>query len=108
MQFPSTPSMPSAEQPKRRGRPPSDGVVFVKKDLLLANQNCRSKEEDVVSVSQLKKMRDIPKKPMSEAQKAHIKNLLEGNAKRHSLGFRGFVACTCRTEACEAYQGEEA
>ena len=87
MQFPSTPSMPSmpsGEQPKRRGRPPSDGVVFVKKDLLLANQNCRSKEEDVVSVSQLKKMRDIPKKPMSEAQKAHIKNLLEGNAKRRS------------------------
>lgn len=87
MQFtssmPSTPSMPQ-EQPKRRGRPPRDGVIFVKKDLLMANQNCRSKEEDVVSVSQLKKMTDIKKKPMSEAQQAHIKNLLEANAKRRT------------------------
>jgi hypothetical protein len=81
MQFPSpSPSSPA----KRRGRPPRDGVVFVKKDLLMANQNCRSREEDVVSVSQLKKMTDITKKPMSEAQQAHIKNLLEGNAKRRT------------------------
>jgi hypothetical protein len=103
LQFPSNPQ--DQEQPKRRGRPPRDGVIFVKKDLLLANQNCRSKEENVVSASQLKKMTDTNKKPLSEAQQAHIKKLLEANAQRRmALKNKDKVAnMTVPKEAPEGY-----
>lgn len=75
------------EEVRGRGRPRKEGIVFVKQDALpvMKHKTC---EDGMITQNQLKlikkaeKERIHGKKPLSEAQQAHLKNLYEMNLKR--------------------------
>lgn len=75
------------EQVKPRGRPRKEGIVFVKQEALPVMKH-KTQEDGVISERQLQlikkaeKERIHGKKPLSEAQQAHLKNLYEMNLKR--------------------------
>lgn len=75
------------EQVRSRGRPRKEGIVFVKQEALPVMKH-KTQEDGVISERQLQlikkaeKERIHGKKPLSEAQQAHLKNLYEMNLKR--------------------------
>ena len=75
------------EQVRSRGRPRKEGIVFVKQEALPVMKH-KTQEDGVITERQLQlikkaeKERIHGKKPLSEAQQAHLKNLYEMNLKR--------------------------
>lgn len=75
------------EEVKPRGRPRKEGIVFVKQEAMPVMKH-KTQEDGVISERQLQlikkaeKERIHGKKPLSEAQQAHLKNLYEMNLKR--------------------------
>jgi hypothetical protein len=75
------------EQPRGRGRPRKEGIVFVKQEALPVMKH-KTQEDGMITERQLQlikkaeKERIHGKKPLSEAQQAHLKNLYEMNLKR--------------------------
>lgn len=75
------------EQVRSRGRPRKEGIVFVKQEALPVMKH-KTQEDGVITERQLQLIKKAErerihgKKPLSEAQQAHLKNLYEMNLKR--------------------------